>query len=104
VGSFFVTVSDLFGSSLLDGKMNQFSINQTDFSMHIGISQKHLSEILRRKVFMSADVANRIEEATGMQAMMLLQLDAKYQLEKSRKKRQEQPLNKVVQRYDWAKA
>lgn len=60
--------------------MDYYQITQTDFAAHIAISQKQLSFILNRRAFMSVDVARRIEQATGMSAKWLLQLDLNYRL------------------------
>lgn len=64
---------------------------------NIAISQKQLSFILNRRAFMSVDVARRIEQATGMSAKWLLQLDLNYRLA-----RHLATPNADVRRFAWA--
>jgi len=58
--------------------MSYHHITQSEFAEHIDVSQKQLSFILNRKAYMSIQVARKIEEATGVSARMLLQLDLNY--------------------------
>lgn len=59
--------------------MQTHQITQVEFARHIDISQKQLSKLLNRKAYMSIDVAERIQTATGIRAKWLLQLDFNYQ-------------------------
>ncbi len=74
-------------------------ITQAEFAEHIAISQKQLSFILNRHAFMSIQVAHQIEQATGMSARWLLQLDFNYRFANHEVKD-----NDGVERFDWAMA
>jgi len=66
--------------------MSVYNITQVEFAKHVGISQKQLSFILNRKAYMSVQVARQIEQATGLNARLLLELDLAYQLENTKMK------------------
>ena len=55
-------------------------IKQSDFAERIGVSQKHVSDLLNRKKFLNADLAVRVEQVTGLPAEFLLCLDINYPL------------------------
>jgi plasmid maintenance system antidote protein VapI len=79
--------------------MEMHQITQVEFARHIDISQKQLSKLLNRKAYMSIDVAERIEAATGVSARWLLQLDFNYQYERHA------PVNDPqIERFPWAMA
>ena len=61
--------------------MSEYNITQEEFAKHVGISQKQLSFILNRKDYISVQEARQIEQATGLSARLLLELDLAYQLE-----------------------
>ncbi|BAP85761.1 toxin-antitoxin system, antitoxin, xre/HigA/VapI family [Paucilactobacillus hokkaidonensis JCM 18461] len=74
-------------------------ITQTEFAKHIAISQKQLSFILNRRAYMSIQVARQIEQATGLSAKWLLQLDFNYQFANH-----ESDDHDGVERFNWAMA
>lgn len=80
--------------------MEMYHITQTELAEHLGVSQAHISDILKYKKFMSSELAVKIEMATGIPAKFLLREDMEYQLEQLKKS------NAVhsVKRYDWASA
>ena len=55
-------------------------ISQKDFGERIGVSQEYISGLLSRKEFLSADLALRVQKATGISAEMLLEMDTRYKL------------------------
>jgi plasmid maintenance system antidote protein VapI len=77
--------------------MDYHHVTQEEFASHIRLSQKQLSFILNRKAFMSIAVAKRIEEATGLDAKWLLQLDLNFQLAQV-----SSDVLSQVKRFDWA--
>ena len=92
-------VPETSAADALQELMGYHQITQADFAEHIAISQKQLSFILNRRAFMSIPVARQIEEATGLSAKWLLQLDFNYQFAHHT----ESNLEKVA-RFDWATA
>jgi addiction module HigA family antidote len=57
-----------------------YHITQQEFAGRIGVSQKHLSEILSKKKFLTSELALKIEIVTGIPASFLLRSDAAYKL------------------------
>ena len=55
-------------------------ISQKDFGERIGVSQEYISDLLSRKEVLSADLALRVQKATGISAEMLLEMDTRYKL------------------------
>ena len=78
--------------------MAYHNITQSEFAEHIDVSQKQLSFILNRHAYMSINVARKIEQATGLSARWLLQLDFNYRLSQAETDNLAQ-----VKRFDWAK-
>ncbi|WP_225046515.1 helix-turn-helix transcriptional regulator [Lacticaseibacillus kribbianus] len=81
-------------------------ITQTAFAKRIGVSQKHLSQIMHHKAFVSTKLALAIEQVTGIPAAMMLELDVRYRLNHTPRPTptaQENP-TEFLQRYDWASA
>lgn len=91
-------------ADLIRETMNYYKITQTDLADRLGVSQKHISEILRRKKFISETLALRIETVMGISSVLLLNLDSHYKL---RVAKQNQPEDtngkseKFLKRYDW---
>lgn len=79
--------------------MAMHHVTQADFAQHIAISQKQLSFILNRKAYMSIAVAKRIEQATGVSARLLAQLDFNYRLA-----HEDGGDSSLVTPFDWASA
>ncbi|WP_137626257.1 helix-turn-helix transcriptional regulator [Lactiplantibacillus pingfangensis] len=86
-------------ADVLKETMAYHHITQTDFAAHIAISQKQLSVILNRRAFMSIAVAKQIEQATGLSAKWLLQLDFNYRFSN-----QTSTNHANVEAFDWATA
>lgn len=61
--------------------MEFYNVSQTELPKHLNISQKHVSDILNRKKFLSTELALKIEVVTGISANLLLNLDLNYQLD-----------------------
>lgn len=55
-------------------------ISQKDFGELVGVSQNYISDLLNRKEFLSADLALRVQKATGISSEMLLELDKRYKI------------------------
>lgn len=75
-------------------------ISQKDFGDRIGVSQKHISDLLKRKKFLSADLALRVQKVTGIPAEMLLGMDMKYKLAQGISEASDKT-EKYLQAYDW---
>lgn len=94
-------------ADLLKEVMDFYEITQVDFAKRIGISQKHLSEILSRKQYMSPVVAVRIEKVMGISSKLLLNLDADFKLHEAKaqlkKENVELKINNplFLQTYSW---
>ena len=74
-------------------------ITVADFAKHVAISPKQLDLILQRQAFMSVQVAWQVEQATGLKAKWLLQLDCSYQFNHYLAEDQA-----VVEKFAWAQA
>ena len=55
-------------------------ISQKDFGERVGVSQEYISDLLNRKEFLSADLALRVQKATGIPSEMLLEQDRRYKI------------------------
>ena len=73
-------------ATLLKEILDYHDITQADFAERIGVSQKHVSEILNRKVFMSEVVALRIEQVMGVSSKLLLSMNTRYRLHQEKKR------------------
>ena len=93
-------------ATLLKEILDYYEITQADFAERIGVSQKHVSEILNRKVFMSEVVALRIEQVMGVSSKLLLSMDTRYRLHQAKKKVTDNPHHSklFLHRYDWVSA
>ena len=56
-------------------------ITQTKLAAHLGIPQTKVSEIIRRKRGVSAEMALKLERALGMKATLWLSLQKNWELE-----------------------
>ncbi|MFD1441496.1 HigA family addiction module antitoxin [Lacticaseibacillus hegangensis] len=72
-------------ADLIAETLEMYEITQRDFARRIGVSQKHLSQVLNHKAFISATVALSIEKVTGIPAKLLLRLDTNYHLKHAEK-------------------
>lgn len=59
---------------------------QASLAAEVGISQKHLSQIVTGKTGFSADMALRIETALGISADSLMQAQAEWNVARARRK------------------
>lgn len=69
------SAADLIGET-----MDYYDITQNDLAERIGVSQKHISDILNRKRYLNATLALRIERVMGISSKLLLSLDSNYKL------------------------
>jgi len=86
-----------------------YEITQSEFAERIGVTQKHVSDLLNRKRFLSSELAVRIEKVTGVSAKMLLTLDMNYHLfyaekEELRLKTKQAQKNNFLKPFEWAVA
>ena len=80
--------------------LEYYRIPQQDFADRVGVSQKHVSDLLKRKKFMSADLALRVQRGTGIPAEMLLGMDMQYKLAQGISEASDKT-EKYLQAYDW---
>ena len=80
--------------------LEYYRIPQQDFAERVGVSQKHVSDLLKRKKFMSADLALRVQRVTGIPAEMLLGMDMQYKLAQGISEASDKT-EKYLQAYDW---
>lgn len=95
-----VDISEFSARDTLKETMEHYSITQAELASRINVSQAYISDILRRKKFMSSEVALKIEKATGIPAIFLLRMDSTYQLDQLEKKKYKELDN--ISPYDWA--
>lgn len=90
----------------IEETLTTYHITQVDFAKHIGGSEKHLSQVLHRKAFISPTVALSIEEVTGIPAQMLLDLDTAYRLAHTDTPKPKDKANDsdYLKPYDWSLA
>jgi HTH-type transcriptional regulator/antitoxin HigA len=62
---------------------------QRQLADRTGITQKHLSQIVKGTVGLTAPIAVKIEAATGMSAELLMCLQARYDVVRARAEREE---------------
>lgn len=93
------TVTTSAADTLLE-LLEYHKISQKDFGDRIGVSQKHISDLLKRKKFLTADLALRIQRVTGIPAEMLLGMDMKYKLAQGISEASDKT-EKYLQAYDW---
>ena len=80
--------------------LEYYKIPQQDFADRVGVSQKHVSDLLKRKKFLSADLALRVQRVTGIPAEMLLGMDMQYKLAQGISEASDKT-EKYLQAYDW---
>ena len=80
--------------------LEYYRIPQQDFADRVGVSQKHVSDLLKRKKFLSADLALRVQRVTGIPAEMLLGMDMQYKLAQGISEASDKT-EKYLQAYDW---
>lgn len=93
-------------ADLLKETMDFYKITQADLAERIGVSQKHISEILNRKKFMDETLALRIEMVMGISSELLLNLDSKYKLAQAKEDigvitHHDRSSHLFLKRYDW---
>jgi len=67
------------GETLLE-TINERGMTQTELARRCGLSLKHINQICRGHIGISADVAIRLEEALGVAASVWVNLDMAYRL------------------------
>lgn len=95
-----VDISEFSARDTLKETMELYNITQVELASRINVSQAYVSDILKRKKFMSSEVALKIEKATGIPAVFLLKMDSTYQVDQLEKKKYKELEN--ILPYDWA--
>jgi|GEM_PF-1190745 len=81
--------------------LDYYKVTQKEFALRIGVSQKYVSELLNRKVYMNPEIAKRIAIVTGISADFLLRMDASYILD-NLSDNAENGKKEYLQPFDWA--
>ena len=68
------------GEVLNEAHLKALRLSLTETAKTIGISRKHLSNIVNANVPVTADIAKRLEVLTGSSAQMWLNMQAGYDL------------------------
>ncbi|EEW67109.1 putative addiction module antidote protein HigA [Lactobacillus helveticus DSM 20075 = CGMCC 1.1877] len=95
-------------ADLIQETMEYYDITQTDLAERLGVSQKNISDILKRKRFINEILALRLEKVMGISSELLLTLDSHYKLEQAKVNNEitnndkKNPL--FLRRYDWVSA
>lgn len=95
-----IVISEFSARDTLKETMEHYHITQAELASRINVSQAYVSDILKRKKFMSSKVALKIEKATGIPAVFLPKMDSTYQLNQLEKNKYEELDN--IHPYDWA--
>ncbi|USS88052.1 helix-turn-helix domain-containing protein [Fructilactobacillus hinvesii] len=73
-------------ADLIKEFMDYHSITQQDLAQRIGVSQKHISELLNRKTYLNPDEALKIQKVMGISSSLLLNLNSNYLLNEQKDK------------------
>lgn len=95
----------LSAAAMLEETMAYYQITQQDLAERIGVTQKHVSEVLNYKAYLTPQLAFRVERVTGLSARTLLNLDYQYRLQlASQSVKQEVPgeNNLFLHPYEWS--
>ncbi len=68
------------GEVLNESHLKELRLSISESAKMLGISRKHLSNIVNGKASITADVAKRLEALTGSSAQMWLNMQAGYDL------------------------
>ncbi len=92
-------------ADLIQETMDFYQITQTDLAARLGVSQKNISDILKRKRFITEVLALRIETVMGISSELLLSLDTNFKLQQAKTVAKEPTSqhrsDKFLKRYDW---
>lgn len=95
-------------ADLIKETMDYYGITQTDLAERLGVSQKNVSDILKRKRFINEILALRLEKVMGISSELLLSLDSHYKLHLAKENdevdKSKHKTNLFLQRYDWVNA
>lgn len=95
-------------ADLIKETMDFYQITQTDLAARLGVSQKNISDILKRKRFINELLALRIETVMGISSKLLLNLDVNFKLHQAKKitkkTESDHQSDKFLKRYDWVSA
>lgn len=95
-------------ADLIQETMDFYDITQTDLANRLGVSQKNISDILKRKRFINEILALRIEKVMGISSELLLSLDSHYKLHQAKENdevtKNSHKTDLFLQRYDWVSA
>ncbi|WP_299945877.1 HigA family addiction module antitoxin [uncultured Microbulbifer sp.] len=79
------------GATLKNWEFKELGLTQQEIADRLGISRKHLSELLNDKVPLSHELAVRIEEVFNISADVLMRVESKHRLYHAR-------LNRVAEK------
>jgi len=68
-------------SKYLKDYLEFHNISQTEFAMRLGISQKHMNELLNGKAQITSEMAANIERLTGISASFILKIENSKRIE-----------------------
>ncbi|WP_125582294.1 HigA family addiction module antitoxin [Levilactobacillus cerevisiae] len=92
-------------ADLIQETMAFYEITQTDLAARLGVSQKNISDILKRKRFISEVLALRIETVMGISSELLLNLDVNFKLHQAKEMAEtvepQKQSDKFLKRYSW---
>jgi len=95
-------------ADLIKETMEFHQITQIDLADRLGVSQKSISDILKRKRFINEILALSIETVMGISSQLLLNLDANFKLHLAKETATnavpENKSDKFLKRYDWVTA
>ncbi len=84
------------GLSIRRGCLEPLGLSVTDAAEHLGVSRKHLSDILNGHAGISPEMAVRLDKAFGGGAAAWYQLQAAYDLAQVMKRADEIVVNRVA--------
>lgn len=84
------------GLSIRHDCLEPLNLSVTDTAGHLGVSRKHLSDILNGRAGISPEMAVRLDKAFGGDAAAWYQLQANYDLAQVMKRASEISVNRVA--------
>lgn len=67
-------------ADLIRGMLANKYLTQTDLARQINVSPAYVADILSHRQYLTAELANRIENILGISSSLLLALDRNYQI------------------------
>ncbi|MDR0594820.1 MAG: HigA family addiction module antidote protein [Bifidobacteriaceae bacterium] len=68
----------------IDEWMEDEGVNAAELARRLGVSRKHVSELLRAKVALTEEMAIKLSRVTGIDGDWLMRLEALYREDKAR--------------------